>query len=117
MKPRPAAGFPTGDRVGYLVFHDHIATAESALIDAINQLRGANIQDLVLDLRYNNGGDNTLNRAIVRRIIQSPSIDRHGRLYVLIGRKTFSAAVNLVSDLEQMTNAIFVGEPTAAPAT
>jgi hypothetical protein len=47
---------PTGDRVGYLVFHDHIATAESALIDAINQLRGADIQDLILDLRYNGGG-------------------------------------------------------------
>jgi hypothetical protein len=47
---------PTGDRVGYLVFHDHIATAESALIDAVNQLRAANIQDLVLDLRYNGGG-------------------------------------------------------------
>jgi len=47
---------PTGDRVGYLVFHDHIATAELALINAVNQLRAANIQDLVLDLRYNGGG-------------------------------------------------------------
>jgi hypothetical protein len=47
---------PTGDRIGYLLFNDHIATAESALIDAINQLRSANVQDLVLDLRYNGGG-------------------------------------------------------------
>jgi len=44
-------------RVGYLLFNDHIATAEHALIDAINQLNVApGILDLVLDLRYNGGG-------------------------------------------------------------
>ncbi len=47
---------PSG-RVGYLLFNDHIATAEQALIDAINQLNTApGILDLVLDLRYNGGG-------------------------------------------------------------
>lgn len=46
--------------VGYIQFNDHIATAESQLIDAINQLKAANsgagINDLVLDIRYNGGG-------------------------------------------------------------
>jgi carboxyl-terminal processing protease len=46
--------------VGYLQFNDHIATAESQLITAVNQLKAANngagIKDLVLDLRYNGGG-------------------------------------------------------------
>ena len=50
---------PTGN-VGYMTFNDHIATAEQALIDAVNQLNafngGAGIDDLVLDLRYNGGG-------------------------------------------------------------
>ncbi|MDJ0813067.1 MAG: S41 family peptidase [Woeseiaceae bacterium] len=50
---------PTG-AVGYLTFNDHIATAEQALIDAVDQLNahdnGAGIDDLVLDLRYNGGG-------------------------------------------------------------
>ena len=47
---------PTG-RVGYLVFNDHIATAEDGLIDAVNQLNaGEGIDDLVLDIRYNGGG-------------------------------------------------------------
>ncbi|MGB5627210.1 MAG: S41 family peptidase, partial [Woeseiaceae bacterium] len=46
----------TGD-VGYLVFNDHIATAERALIDAVNTLNaGAGIDDLVVDIRYNGGG-------------------------------------------------------------
>lgn len=42
--------------VGYLAFHDHIAPAEQQLVAAINQLSGAGISDLVLDLRYNGGG-------------------------------------------------------------
>lgn len=50
---------PTGE-VGYLSFNDHIATAEQALIDAVNTLNahndGAGIDDLVLDIRYNGGG-------------------------------------------------------------
>lgn len=44
-------------QVGYLLFNDHIATAEQALIDAVNQLNAApGIDDLVIDLRYNGGG-------------------------------------------------------------
>lgn len=50
---------PTGD-IGYMLFNDHIATAEQSLIDAVNQLNAFNnnqgIDDLVLDMRYNGGG-------------------------------------------------------------
>jgi len=47
----------TSGRVGYLAFHDHILTAEQALVSAVEQLRtGGGINDLVLDLRYNGGG-------------------------------------------------------------
>ena len=42
--------------VGYLLFNDHIATSEAALANAVNTLRTANIQDLILDIRYNGGG-------------------------------------------------------------
>jgi len=43
-------------KVGYMLFNDHIATAELELINASNQLATAGITDLVLDLRYNGGG-------------------------------------------------------------
>jgi len=43
-------------RVGYLLFTDHLATAEGALIDAVQLLRQENVTDLVLDVRYNGGG-------------------------------------------------------------
>ncbi|MDM3871653.1 S41 family peptidase [Porticoccus sp. W117] len=45
----------SGD-VGYILFNDHIATAEQQLLDAVTQMANANITDLVLDLRYNGGG-------------------------------------------------------------
>ena len=56
--PVPVAGTldtPTG-KVGYLLFNDHIATAEQDLIVAVSSLETAGISDLVLDLRYNGGG-------------------------------------------------------------
>ena len=47
----------SGRRVGYLLFNDHILTAEQPLINAISQMRTPNVvDDLVLDLRYNGGG-------------------------------------------------------------
>jgi hypothetical protein len=45
-----------GSKVGYLTFNAHIATAEQQLIYAANQLKQANIDELVVDLRYNGGG-------------------------------------------------------------
>jgi hypothetical protein len=43
-------------KVGYLLFNSHNAPAEAKLVTAINTLKAAGIQDLVLDLRYNGGG-------------------------------------------------------------
>jgi hypothetical protein len=67
----------------------------------------------VVDLRYNNGGSSSAVKPMVISLIKSPKIDHHGRLFMLIGRVTASAAQNFVNDLERLTNAVFVGEPTA----
>ncbi len=39
-----------------MVFDDQEATAESGLVSAINQLKTAQVTDLVIDIRYNGGG-------------------------------------------------------------
>lgn len=50
------AGRNSGHRVGYMLFNSHIPIAEPALISAIRQFDSQDIDDLVLDLRYNGGG-------------------------------------------------------------
>jgi len=72
------------------------------------------VERLVLDLRWNGGGDNYLNRSLILALTQSPKVNRFGRLFTLIGRTTFSAAMHLTSDLEHWTNTLFAGEPTGS---
>lgn len=43
-------------KVGYLLFNDHSALAETQLFNAMDYLAGAGVDELVLDLRYNGGG-------------------------------------------------------------
>jgi hypothetical protein len=71
------------------------------------------VEKFVLDIRNNGGGNNFLNRQVVIDLIKS-KINRRGKLFVITGRQTFSAAQNLVNQIEKYTEAIFVGEPTAA---
>ena len=69
----------------------------------------ARVAVVVLDLRQNGGGDNRTYRPLLE------SLQRLGsekRLAVLTSRLTFSAAMQLIVELEQDTQAVFVGEPT-----
>ena len=45
-----------GSTVGYILYNDQIAPAESELISAINDLNSKGVTDLILDLRYDGGG-------------------------------------------------------------
>ncbi len=74
------------------------------------RIEAGGISRVVLDLRNNGGGDNTTLLPL-EDLLRDPAVDRPGRLFVLIGRLTFSAAANLATDLESETSAIFVGEP------
>ena len=71
------------------------------------------VERLVIDVRLNGGGNNYKNKPIIKNIIKSKKIDKVGNLYVLIGRRTFSACQNLVNEMSNYTNAIFIGEPTS----
>jgi tetratricopeptide (TPR) repeat protein len=71
------------------------------------------VEKFVLDVRLNTGGNNQLNKPIVLSLIKGKFNER-GKLFVIIGRRTFSAAQNLVNEIEKYTNAIFVGEPTGS---
>jgi tetratricopeptide (TPR) repeat protein len=71
------------------------------------------VDKLVIDVRLNGGGNNYRNKPVITGIIESKKINKPGKLFVIIGRRTFSACQNLVNEFSNYTNAIFVGEPTA----
>lgn len=71
------------------------------------------VDRLALDVRQNAGGDNYLNAPLVRSILRS-RLDARGKLFLIIGRSTFSAAQNLVNDLRRLGEPTFVGEPTGS---
>ncbi len=74
--------------------------------------RTSHAENLVIDLRHNGGGDSSLNKALLQELLLNDTINRKGHLFTIIGRDTFSAAMNLVCDLESRTSTLFVGEPT-----
>lgn len=72
------------------------------------------VERLVIDLRWNNGGNETLMTPVIAELLRSERISRRGHLIVLIGPRTFSAAQSAAAMLERYTAAVFVGEPTGS---
>jgi hypothetical protein len=80
---------------------------------AVTQAEARAEPALIIDLRRCLGGDGTLNKGLVNALADSDTLNRDGRLMVLTSRTSHSAAVMLVSALEQRTAARFIGQATA----
>ncbi len=72
------------------------------------------VEKLVVDMRWNNGGDTTIVQPLIHGLIRCDKINQRGKLFVIIGRRTFSAAQNTATYIERHTRAIFIGEPTGS---
>jgi tetratricopeptide (TPR) repeat protein len=72
------------------------------------------VERLVIDMRWNGGGNNFYNRPIVHGLIRNEKINQLGKLFVIVGRQTYSAAMCGATEIERHTKAIFVGEPTGS---
>jgi hypothetical protein len=83
-------------------FFDEIRTA----------LKSDSVEKLVFDLRWNGGGASDPGTEFIEEIARMRSINRRGRLFVLVGRQTFSSAILNACDFKENTEAVFVGEPT-----
>ena len=75
------------------------------------------INKTILDLRNNRGGDNFKARALLKVFRDQKKVNKHGKFFTLISRRTFSAGVNLATLLENQTKTIFIGEPTGQGPT
>ncbi|MDY8136063.1 tetratricopeptide repeat protein [Aquimarina sp. 2201CG5-10] len=78
-----------------------------------NEIETNDTEKLIIDLRLNGGGNNYLNKDVIKGLIKTEKINKIGKLFVIIGKRTYSACQNLVNEIDNYTNVIFVGEPTA----
>ena len=100
-----------GGRSLYLGYHQ-VASAPQSLLDRIlRAARKPGFRRLVIDARHNGGGDNTTYDSLLE-LLRTKPLNRRGRVAVLIGRMTFSAAGNFAADVDAETNAVLVGEPS-----
>ena len=78
-------------------------------------VESADVERLIIDVRRNGGGNNYLNQPLIHGLIKSDKINAPGKLFIIIDRGTFSAAISFVGEVERNTQALFVGEPTGSP--
>jgi hypothetical protein len=68
------------------------------------------VDRFVIDLRNNNGGNSAIIEPLIDKITASPALA--GRVFVLIGRTTFSSAVKNAIELKVRLGATLIGSPT-----
>jgi hypothetical protein len=73
-----------------------------------------NPEKFVIDLRNNLGGTSDFLEPLVDGIMKRNELFSKGHLFILVGRKTFSAALHCATWIENKSNPVFVGEPTGA---
>jgi tetratricopeptide (TPR) repeat protein len=72
------------------------------------------VDKLVIDIRWNAGGNLLLNPPLVHGLIRCDKVNQRGKLFVIIGRNTASAAQCLAAQIERNASVLFVGEPTGS---
>jgi len=79
------------------------------LMESVNQNE---VQKLVIDLRNNLGGNSSLLDPFIEDLANNRNLNVKGRIFVILGRDTFSSALLNAYALKNKTAAIFVGEAT-----
>ena len=57
-------------------------------LDSLEEPQELFVEKLVVDLRFNSGGNNSLNRSLLHALIRCPEIQDPGSLFVIVGRQT-----------------------------
>jgi len=71
------------------------------------------IDKVVFDLRFNGGGNSSQGTEFVEKFATVLEKNPKMKIYVIIGRNTFSSAILNAMDIKRITNAIFIGEETS----
>jgi len=83
--------------------------------DALQQVDNVHPRRLIVDLRYNFGGDGSHVPNVAREFIKRADNPPWQELYVVTGRRTFSAGIMAALAIMDNTHHTSVGEPMGAP--
>ena len=71
------------------------------------------VEKFVIDLRDNPGGNSMVFRPLLNYLKNNNDLNQKGKLFVIIGRQTFSSGIFNAMEMQSQTNAILVGQATA----
>ena len=77
------------------------------MFDEVDDVRP---EKLVVDVRFNNGGNYHKSKPLVKAIQERPWLNQQGKLYVINGKRTFSAAMVASIFLRRDCHGILIGE-------
>ena len=100
-----------GGRAVYIGYNVVVSPPDAFLRKITRLVSRPSVRRVIVDVRRNGGGDNTTYGALMT-LFETPRVNRPGRLYLLVGRATFSAAANFAAEIDRDTRATIVGEPT-----
>ena len=92
---------------------EKLPSFEEFAAQVIEKISSDPVEKLVVDLRFNGGGSSPQGSALARKIGTLSRINKTGRLFVVIGKRTYSSAIINAIDFKKYTNAILIGEPTS----
>jgi hypothetical protein len=80
---------------------------------AFNTLANESVIKIIFDMRYNGGGSSAQGTAFIEKLAKFLESNSTIKIYVVLGRATFSSAILNAMDFKRLTNSVFVGEETA----
>lgn len=80
---------------------------------AFNTLANESVRKIIFDMRYNGGGSSAQGTAFIEKLAKFSESAPAIKIYVVLGRATFSSAILNAMDFKRLTNAVYVGEETA----
>lgn len=76
-------------------------------------LRSGQAEKIVFDVQFNPGGASDFGSRFARDLAALPDLREPGRVFVIVGRRTFSSAIINAMDFKELLGAVIVGEPTS----
>jgi len=77
------------------------------------EIESNDVDKVIFDMRMNSGGDSKQGRLFIEEIAKNDKLNKKDKLFVVVGRETYSSAVINTLSFKELTNATIIGEETS----